>query len=484
MEITVAELVPTVMVAVLGTVVVMMAKGWSPSPSPAAYARTDVPAIDPQVRARMEQLSPVELADHARKIEREVLVQLGDVAKIKPRIVIIGDAGTGKSSIINAAFGHKIARTGGARHTTKGIVEYPATRECPVHLYDSEGFAGEAGPTKAKENLRSLVAKCREASCKYPPDSPECLGERVHAVWWVDGGRLPEQLFATVRDIFGESVPFFVIFNKCDVDAKIVDERLEAARKMYVDVKVFPVVAVPDAPFKKQCEQCGSGNLTMKVSEGIYVCEEPQCPSSGSPFFYRHPYGIDGLLRSTHEVLPDLLKDAFLLAQADWLEGKFRSAHIWIWGHTTAAGAIGATPIPFSDFPLLVANQVAMGRLLAYHYGVTVAESALKELVATMLSGSVIAGLGLLFGSSLKLMPGVGTGLGVAMDALIASSFTFGLGVLMNNLFYLAKKNGINELDSTTMNKLVSSSEQKVIFRQAFTRFSKGDRQEMGPAFN
>lgn len=92
--------------------------------------------------------------------------------------------------------------------------------------------------------------------------------------------------------------------------------------------------------------------------------------------------------------------------------------------------AIGWTPIPFSDAPLLIGTQVIMAAKLATLFGVN--SEALIPVVAGQIA--VYAG-GLGLTSLLKLIPGIGTVIGGVIDSTVAIILTAALGIVYPNTF-------------------------------------------------
>jgi len=91
-----------------------------------------------------------------------------------------------------------------------------------------------------------------------------------------------------------------------------------------------------------------------------------------------------------------------------------------------AAAAIGASPIPCSDAVLLTGVQTKMMYDIMKAYGInvgigTVLEEILRAKVVSML-GKAVAG------NILKFIPGVGSVVGGAVNAGVASSITYALG--------------------------------------------------------
>lgn len=102
-----------------------------------------------------------------------------------------------------------------------------------------------------------------------------------------------------------------------------------------------------------------------------------------------------------------------------------KEAHIAIHTASIAAAGVSTSPIPFSDAALLIPIQTTMITALYKVYGQNISEGLIKGAVqATTMStlGKSAAG------NLMKLIPGVGTLAGAAINAGVAVSFTEALG--------------------------------------------------------
>jgi uncharacterized protein (DUF697 family) len=93
-----------------------------------------------------------------------------------------------------------------------------------------------------------------------------------------------------------------------------------------------------------------------------------------------------------------------------------------------ALGA-GVVPFPVADVLAVMAVQVKLLREFSTLYGVSFTEGVAKKLAATLLSSIGIVGIGSVVGGSLaKLIPGVGTALGLVSVPLLAGMVTHATG--------------------------------------------------------
>lgn len=152
--------------------------------------------------------------------------------------------------------------------------------------------------------------------------------------------------------------------------------------------------------------------------------------------------GIDDLIKKTYGALPGASKQAFAREQKYNKDVKYEAVLDIINKYSVAAGAIAATPIPFSDIALLLPTQIAMISHITYNYGFEASAENIAKL-ATSFAAVAAGGFAVRFvaGNLLKFIPAVGSVAGGAFNATVASSTT----KLMGNA-YLAYLNDNFEL--------------------------------------
>lgn len=103
------------------------------------------------------------------------------------------------------------------------------------------------------------------------------------------------------------------------------------------------------------------------------------------------------------------------------------------------AGGVGAIPLPFADYPLLLAIETKMVELLKSVYGIRSEDPSLtgySSLSALNLDIVGIAGsIGWLIANSLKATPAIGWVSGSTIDAAIASTTVLTLGTAVSIVF-------------------------------------------------
>ncbi len=97
--------------------------------------------------------------------------------------------------------------------------------------------------------------------------------------------------------------------------------------------------------------------------------------------------------------------------------------------HTLWSLGSGLLPIPLLDIALTLGVQVKMLKELSELYGVNFSEAAVKKVLIPLLSSAGGVGIGSVVGASItKLIPGIGTTLGVVSMPVIVGAFTFATG--------------------------------------------------------
>ncbi|MEU6344084.1 DUF697 domain-containing protein [Streptomyces sp. NPDC046977] len=349
-----------------------------------------------------------------------------------PRLMLYGRRGAGKSLLTNALFGAPLRATGAVRAQT-GLAHWEACqfggRE--VDILDTRGVQEGSAPAEAD-----------------PADTAE------------------ESLLAAVREKCPDAIAFLV--KATDVDAAIAEdlailERVhrEAARIHGTGIRIIPVLTQCDQlhpsdirfPPRDEEDPEKMGNVAEATSVlmehlngNAYLAEHiagDVVPTSALLFFdaegrvverrdYR--WNIDVLALRIQEILPDDAQVEFARL-AQFRKVQKRLARRIVTAFAVICGAVGATPIPVADLPVLAAFQATMITLIAYVSGREMSLATSKELIVG-LGGNVGAGLALreIARGILKVVPVAGN---VASGA-IASAGTKSLGEAA--IFYFIDK--------------------------------------------
>ena len=251
------------------------------------------------------------LLQNEKQIEKQIKEYLDNLRS--PNIAVIGLAGVGKSSLINAVFGVEIAETGAGRSVTLDYKKYsPDKCNIPVTLYDSPGYeAGGDAMTFVRKTFRFLDEQRRKG--------PE---EQIHLIWYVinaASARIQEFDINILNKINTDNIPAIIILSQCDRASQEEINSLKLAIEDINFTKVYDILEVSASPLKVQNK---------------LICE---------------PFGLELLVRKTIDLLPNIYSDAVILAQITDIESKRELA----WRHIAEASfgcfGTGALPIPLSS---------------------------------------------------------------------------------------------------------------------------------------
>ncbi|KAJ1562476.1 hypothetical protein HK405_011714, partial [Cladochytrium tenue] len=191
------------------------------------------------------------------------------------------------------------------------------------------------------------------------------------------------------------------------------------------------------------CEGCDGPTLTKPRVEGrpgyAWYCSNDECDYSSMHLAIADTRSLRKSLAdlfNTVEVLLERTMHEFTVikfrrAQLIDTDSKVLLAAIPISVATVGSLAIGWSPIPFSDAPLLITTQSIMVASICGIFGVSLSHDNLFGFLSVAASCASIPLLGLAFVNLLRLVPGVGTVAAAAIEAPVAASLTLTLGIVV-----------------------------------------------------
>lgn len=348
-------------------------------------------------------------------------------------VLVIGNSGVGKSTLINAIVKENVAITGfGTEGTTKELCIYEA-EDIPFRLIDTVGF--EPSFFKARKAVGQVK--------KWSKESVEEEGgnKEIDIIWFcVDG--TSSKLFSETLDNLTRatsiwpSVPVIVVITKSYSEAdrvKNIEMVNSAFAKMKRSVNVKKVVPVVASVYK--------------------INDEYIVPN----------YGIEELVSLTNELLPEGVQ----AAKADIARFKLNRKRIYaqsvVGTATTSAAVIGAVPIKIPDGTILAQVEMAEITALARIYGIK-KDNGSAAFFETIIQIGTVGMLAKTAVSFLKTIPNIAASV---VNAVVAGAIVASLGegcVYVFEQIYLGKKTveDIEWLKQVMESKVVNELSEKL----------------------
>jgi len=297
-------------------------------------------------------------------------------------ILISGQTGVGKSTLINAVFRVPLAEEGTGKPVTKNVQRYDVPG-VPVTIYDTPGI--ELGHAR-KDVIRDYVKTIAD-SRKGGPDKV------IHVAWYcIDAGQTRVQDYdVEIVRALAAKLPVILVLTQCiDDDRAAALERVIAAERLPIE---------------------GSPIRTLARERGVAGHTIP-------------PRGLEELVERTNEILPEAVRRAFTNAQGVVIRLKANQARAVVGASSVAAAGIGAIPIPVPDAAVLMPVQLGMLASINAIFGIDMGSDRAVNLIRGLVGQGGITVVGRQIAANLlKVIPGVSV-----INASVAAALTAALG--------------------------------------------------------
>lgn len=314
----------------------------------------------------------------------------------KGNVLVLGNSGVGKSTLINAVIGDDIAKTSfGTRGTTEELAIY-GSPSVPFRVIDSIGF--EPSPIKSLRAIHAVRKWSRLSAQEGNENS------RINVIWFcVDG--TAAKLFPETIHNFSNSI---AMWKSVPIIAVITKSYSQADRTRNIEM-------VRQA-FRGQRVERNLRAIVPVVAQTFVINETAFAP----------PEGIADLIDATMRAMPEGMQGgAYDLMQFKLTRKRVLAQGLI--GASVAAGAtVGAVPIPIADSLVLSPLELAELNGLARLYGIDKREDAKRFLDSIVQVGtaSVVAHSAI---SAIKAIPGINIAASV-LNAIVAASIIAALG--------------------------------------------------------
>ena len=366
----------------------------------------------------------------------------------KANILVMGPAGAGKSTLINAVTGKEVARINDGRHGTEKLAAYESD-ELNLRLIDSRGFGD--GFWDSQKTIRDM-SRWMRAGLK---------GDRplIQMLWFcVDASskHLSARTIRTVEFVKREwkDIPVIVVLTKSyfpDEDQeniKMVEDAFrKATRNNWLPVGKGRPIRNKEHPAE---------NKGMPVAIIPVLAK----PLKSMPAV---PRGIEELIKATEEHLDDALKDSEEAVYRYDLKRKRMNAHALTVLATSSAAAVGAVPLNLPDSVVLSTMETALISSIAKIYKLDKKDDRMQKVMARIIEAGAVSMTAKMALNQLKMIPGVANIAADVLNAVVAGAIVFGIGEASGVIMEKVYLGEIDEENLDWINKVVNGKMGSVV---------------------
>lgn len=355
----------------------------------------------------------------------------------KGNVLVIGNSGVGKSTLINAIFKENIAVTGWGLEGNTQELTIHESETLPFRIIDSKGFEPASPMELLTGNKAVKAVKKWSAECaKLEKDD-----HGINIIWFcVDGGTsklFPKYIedFCKATSIW-KSVPVIAVITKSTVESQIQDN-IQMVRDAFAKVKkdgrslakIIPVVAKP-----------------FIYNENAIVPE----------------FGLEELIEATNQLMPKGLEAAQKDIASFTLNLKRIHARSLTMIATASAVTVGAVPLPIPDNGVLIGIETAMVNQIAKIYEVSNKDKK-NSITKTIIEAGTVGVIAKTAIKAIKAIPGIAIAASV-LDAIVAGVIVASLGGVTAHIYEKVYLGEIRKDDTDFVKKILENQSSAKIF--------------------
>lgn len=345
----------------------------------------------------------------------------------KGNILILGNSGVGKSTLINSILGTEDALTGiGIVGTTDKLTVYDSDDP----KYDCEGLHLRLIDTPGFEPSIARKIKIISAVKKWSSDSAkENKNPKINEIWFCVDGTAAKLFSTTIKDLISaislwKTVPIIVVITKSygipdrKKNIQMVQDAFSDQKALKKNLKaIIPIVA-----------------SAYEINDSMYVA----------------PDGIPELIEKAIEILPEGKRAATHDVNAYNLQRRRILSQTVVGTAVAGAVVVGFAPIPFADAALLGPIELTEVNAVATVYGI-MKDDRSKRFIDSIIQVGTVSAAAKAAISALKAIPGINIAVGM-LNAIIAGGIAAAIGegsIYAFEQIYLGKKS-IEDIDWVT----------------------------------